>query len=318
MDGEVRLDRRILAAVTRRGRRLLTHAELAEEGATNRQIQVRCGRGTMQRIHDEVYLVGAGELTWSERLLAGVLAGGPTAAAHGFSAVAIWGLTNHAPRSVHVEVAHGTTLRADGVTVHRIRRPVPTTEVDGIRVVCIEEAVLQVAARVSTREVHRLVTTAWRMGKTTPRKVLLHVRDFGGRGVRGTCRLREVAERYAGTARGPGSEAEADFLHDFLVAAEAAGIEPPELQYVIPIRGGTEKCVPDFTWPRRRKIIEMKGLSAHGDYLIQDEDVERESDIRAAGWELDVVTPRSLRERPDRTIRRLLRFLGAPNDRNGR
>jgi hypothetical protein len=312
VDGEVRLDRRILAAVTRRGRRLLTHAELVEEGATNREIEGRCDRGTLQRVHHEVYLVGAGELPWPERLLAGVLAGGETAQAHGFSAVALWGLPNYSPGSVHVEVAHGTELVARGVTVHRTRRAVPATVIAGIRVVCLEEALLQVAARVSTRSVHRLLTTAWRMNKTTPRKVLRHLEEHGGRGVRGVCRLREVAELYAASKRGPGSEAEADFLYDFLAALDAAGIERPELQFAIPIRGGIEKVVPDFSWPRRRKVIEMKGLSAHGDYLIQDEDNERESAIRAAGWELDIVTPRSMRERPDATIARLVRFLQTP------
>jgi hypothetical protein len=309
VDGEVRLDRRILAAVTRRGRRLLTHAELIEEGASNRQIQVRCQRGTMQRVHDEVYLVGAGALTWLERVEAGVLAGGPTAAASVFTALGLWGLPNFSPHSVHIEVAYETTLVASGVTVHRTRRPVPTTSIHGIRVVCLEEALLQVAARVSTRSVHQLMTTAWRMNKTTPRKVLLHLERYGGRGVAGVCRLREVAELYAGTARGPGSEAEADFLHDLLAALDAVGIERPELQHVIPVRGGIEKSVPDFAWPRRRKVIEMKGLSAHGDYVIQDEDNERESAIRAAGWELDTVTPRAMRERPGQTIARLVRFL---------
>lgn len=148
--------------------------------------------------------------------------------------------------------------------------------------------------------------------------MLLHLEVHGGRGVRGVCRLREVAELYDGTRRGPGSEAEADFLHDFLAALNAAGIERPELQHAIPVRGGIEKLVPDFTWPGRGKVIEMKGLSAHGDYLIQDEDNERESAIRAAGWQLDTVTPRSMRERPGATITRLLRFLGGPNDPGGR
>jgi hypothetical protein len=213
---------------------------------------------------------------------------------------------------VHVEVAHGTTLTADGVTRRRSRRGVPTTVIDGIRVICIEEALLQLAARASGREVHRQLTTAWRLRKTTPRKVLLHLEHHGGRGVRGVRRLREIAELYDGHARGPGSEAEADFHFDLLAAIEAAGIERPELQHAIDVRGGTEKVVPDFAWPRRRKAIEMKGLLAHGDYMIQDDDNERESDIRAAGWGLATVTPRAMRERPAQTIARLLRFLADP------
>jgi len=318
MDGEAGLDRRILAAVSRRGRRLLTHAELVEVGATNREIEGRVHRGTLQRIHDEVYLVGAGALTWHERLDAGVLAGGEIAAANLFSALVVWGLPDYSPGSVHVQVAHGTEAVARGVTVHRTRRTVPTKVVGGIRVVCLEEALLQAAALLPARDIHRLLTASWRMHRTTPRKVLLYLEDHGGRGVRGGRRLREVADLYAGSRRGPGSDAEADFIFDFLAALGPAVIERPELQHVIPVRGGADKVVPDFTWPARGKVIEMKGLSAHGDYVIQDEDNEREEAIRAEGWELTVVTPRSMRERPDATIARLLRFLGGPNDRRGR
>jgi hypothetical protein len=312
VDGEAGLDRRILAAVTRRGRRLLTHAELSAEGASNRQIEVRCRRGTLQRIHDEVYLVGAGTLPWAEALLAGVLAAGETGAAAGFSAIRLRGLSDYAPRSIHVQVAHGTTLAAAGVTRHRSRRDVPTTLVEGIRSVSLEEALLQVAAKLPAREIHRLLTTAWRKGHTSPRKVLDHLERHGGRGVHGTVRLREVAKLYDGTRRGPGSEAEADFLHDLFDALAKAGIERPELQHVIEVRHGTERLVPDFTWPRRRKVIEMKGLEAHGDYVIQDEDNEREEAIRAAGWDLATVTPRAVRERRARTIARLVEFLQTP------
>jgi hypothetical protein len=318
VDGATGLDRRILAAVTRRGRRLLTHAELVEVGATSKQIEGRCRLGTLQRVHHEVYLVGAGCLTWNERLDAVVLAGGETAAGCSFSALAVAGLPNLAPSSVHVQVAHGTELVARGATVHRTRRAVPTKVIGGVRVVCIEEALLQVAARVPARAVHRLLTTAWRMNKTTPRKVLLHLDDHGGRGVPGVRRLREVAELYDGTTRGPGSEAEADFLFDFLAAVDAAGVERPALQYVIPIRGGTEEVVPDFTWPKRRKVIEMKGLLAHGDDLVQDEDNEREEAIRAAGWDVRNITPRAMRERPALTVDRLLRFLGGQDAPRGR
>ena len=57
----------------------------------------------------------------------------------------------------------------------------------------------------------------------------------------------------------------------------------------------------------------MKGLEAHGNYFAQDEDNDREAMIRAAGYDLETVTPRSLRDRKDRTIRRLITFLQTPN-----
>ena len=89
----------------------------------------------------------------------------------------------------------------------------------------------------------------------------------------------------------------------------------PELQFVVPVRGGIERKVPDHTWPLRWKLIEMKGLSAHGDYVTQDEDVEREAELRAEGWEVEEVTPRAIRERPRQTVERIIRFLQTPNAR---
>ena len=309
MDDDTRLDRRILAAVSLRGRRLLTTDELKELGASKRQIRVRVCRGTLQRVHKGVYLVGAGELTWREEILAGVLAGGETAKADGFSALRLYGLEALAPGRITVTIQHGTEARAKGVTFRRTRRILPVTVKDGVRCVSVEQALLDVARDVPPRVLHRLLTSAWRMRLTTPRKVLIYLETYGGSGVTGTRKLREVAAIYDDHSRGPGSEAEADFIFDFYAELDAQGIERPKLQYVIEVYDGTEKVVPDFAWPERRKAIEVKGLSAHGDYVRQDDDNEREAAIRAAGWDLEIVTPRSMRERRAKTIARLIRFL---------
>lgn len=308
------VDQRILAAVTRRGRRLLTLDELLEADVSEESVYCRANNGVLQRIHHAVYQVGAGDLTWQEGILAGVLAGGPTARACGFSTLRLFGLTDYANGQVLVAITAKTECRADGVTFTRTRRTPPSTIEQSVPTVVVEHALLDVASRLPKRDLHRLVTDAWRKRLTTPQKVLDHIGAHGGRGVKGTRKLREVAELYQEAKRGPGSTAEARFLFDFCAALDAAGIEHPELQVVIDVRGGTEKVVPDFVWPARRKVIEMKGLAAHGDYVIQDEDVERESAIRAAGWDLDCVTPRAVRERREKTMARLVRFLQTPNE----
>ena len=309
---EPSLDQRIRTLVEELGRRIVTTKELKGVRATRKTIATRLERGTLRRIHDGVYLVGAGELSWQEEILAGVLAGGDTARASHFSALRLFELGNYQSGRVHVTVAYATTLQADDVIAHRTRRSVRSTVVDGVPVVCVEEGLLGAAPKLSTRELHRLLTAAWRRRLTTPRKLLLHLERHGV-GVKGRDKLQSVAAMYAGMARGPGSDKEADFVFDFFAALDAHGIERPELQFSIKVREGRHTWTVDFAWPRRRKAIEMKGLAAHGDYVIQDEDVEREGDIRAAGWDLDSLTPRAMRERPTQTIRRLIRFLQTPN-----
>ena len=307
------VDERIVAAVTRRGRRLLTYAELREEKISDEAIYCRSKNGALQRIHEAVYLVGAGVLSWQEEILAGVLAGGSTALATSFTALRLFGMKNYTPGQILVGITVKTGCEASGITFVRTRRSPPSTTRDGVPCVVVEQALLDVASKLSGRELHKLLTSLWRKRLTTPQKVLDHVQKHGGRGVKGTVLLREVASLYAGQSRAPGSEPEADFLFLLYAGIDAAGIERPELQFAIDVRGGTEKVVPDAVWPLRRKVVEMKGLEAHGDYVIQDEDVERESAIRDAGWDLDSVTPRAMRERPDRTIARIIRFLQTPN-----
>lgn len=306
------LDRRIRELVDELGRRLVTLDELRGAGASKKAVFGRCRRGTLCRIHGDVYLVGAGELTWREEIHAAVLAGGETARADGFSALRLRDLGNYQPGAIHVRVSYRTSLHAEGVVAHRTRRNVPSSVVDGIPAVCVEESLLSVAAKLSTRELHRVVTEAWRRRLTTPRKIVLHLERYGA-GIKGRSKLLGVAELYVGTPRGPGSNKEADFLFDFYAALDANGIERPVLQFEVKVRNGSEVKTVDFAWPARVKLIEMKGLAAHGDYVIQDEDVEREGDIRAAGWELDSLTPRAMRDRPARTIARLIQFLQTPN-----
>lgn len=291
----------------------MTYAELTTAGVSEEALTCRVKNGAMQRIHSGVYLVGAGELTWQEKALAGVLAGGASAKAGSFTVLRLNGLETYAPGQIIVYVPVATGCEATGVTFKRTRRDPPGTVVEGVPCVVIEHALLDVAAKLPSRGLHKLLTTAWRKGLTTPQKVLGHIEAHGGRGVRGTVKLRGVADLYASGGRAPGSEAEADFLFELYAALDAAGIERPELQVAIGVRDGTDRVVPDFVWPGRWKVIEMKGLAAHGNYMIQDEDVEREAAIRAAGWELDSLTPRAMRERRAATLRRVIRFLQTPN-----
>ena len=303
----------VLAEVTRRGRRLLTRREILALGISPEEVECRVRRGSWQRIHAGVYLIGAGALTFEERACAAALAGAPHARAGGVVGARLHGIGDFGS-FLEVWAPHGTDVVARGVRVHRTRKAgVPVLLLGPCRVptACVEQVLLDLAARLPRRALHQVFTTAWRKRKTTPAAVLLHVDRFGGRGVRGSGVLRELAELYAGVERGPGSEAEADFLLELFEALEAAGIEAPTPQLAIKVDGGRQTVVPDFGWSRRWAVIEMLGLEAHGDYERQDDDVERASLIRNAGWALDEVTPRAIRTRPAEKVRRLVSFLRA-------
>lgn len=306
------LDWRIAALVDRLGRRIVTMAELSDVGASTKEVLGRCHRRVFRRIHAGVYLVGAGALTWQEQILAAVLAGGETARAADFAALRLYELGDFAPRPIQVSISHGTTLRARGVVARRTRRVVPSRVVQGVPTVCVEEALLGVAHKLPTKTLHRLLTSAWRRRLTTPKKVLLYLRK-NGTGVRGSAALRAVAVVYADLDRGPGSEAEADFYYELFTALEAYGIEMPEMQFKVKVRGDKEVLVPDFIWPLRWKIVEILGQLAHGDYISRDEDSERVALLKDAGYEVEEVAARGVRERPRKIVERIMRYLQTPN-----
>jgi hypothetical protein len=310
MDG---LDARVLAAVTRRGRRLLTVSEILEEGATYAQIVDRVNAGIWQRVHDAVVLIGAGALTWEEEVLAATQAGGETAGACRRAAARLHRIGEYGRRLVEIAVTHGTEIHAEGVLVHRTRRLTPLVMVDGIPCTSVEETLLDLAAILPARLVHQAMTTAWRTKLTTPKKVLGHIEHYGGRGVKGTRKLRNIAKLYDECDRGPGSEAEADLLWQLFERLEAAGIECPMMQGVIKVDRGRRDLSVDLLWKKRTKVVEMMGLSAHGDYIRQDEDTVRGALIRDAGYDLREVTPRAVRERPHETIAEIVRWLQTPN-----
>lgn len=208
---EKALDARILAAVTRRGRRLLSATEVAEEGATQRQVDWRLAAGRWQHPYPGVYLIGAGALTWEERQIAAVLAAGETAASSCRAASRLHGIGDYGtPNLVEIKLTHATDVHVPGALVHRSRRPFGQVLVRGVPCTTVNDTLLDLAAVLPPRLLHQSFTTAWRKHLTTPEKVLVHLRDHGGRGVEGTQALRSVVTLYKDCDRGPGSEAEAD------------------------------------------------------------------------------------------------------------
>ena len=304
------LDAQILAAVTRCGRRLLTTKEIKEEKGTRRKIEWRRRNGRWQSPQSGVYLIGAGELTWDEKVIAACLAAGETAAASHRAAARVHDIGDFGtPNLVEIKLSHETDVEVSDAIVHRSRRAFDITSVGGVPCTTVEDTLLDLASVLGRRQLHQAFTTAWRKRLTTPKKVLTHIADHGGRGVKGTRALRAVVSLYAEGDRAPGSVAEADLTLLLFPALDAAGIERPESQGLIVVDGGRRKVAPDWLWRARKKALEMMGLAAHGDYLRHDEDTERASSIRAAGFDLLEVTPRAVRERPEQTVQRIISWL---------
>ena len=301
------LDARILAAVSRRGRRLLTMDELLEEGVSHRQIEYRVGVAKRwRRVHPKVIDVGAGPLSRFDRVQAATLVG---TNATGFTTLWLHDIGDYSPGTIEVAIGFRQSLRLDGVNVRRHRHEVPVRPVRGVPSVCIEQALIDVAPTLPPKMLHRAFTKAWRKRLTTPRRMLRYLDEHAGRGVAGGGKLRRVVALYEKSSRAPGDDYEADLLFILSPALKAAKIEAPVLQFGLKIDGGRREATIDLAWPDRGKVIEVMGLDSHGDYVAQDYDYERAAAIRRLGWDLREIAPRAIRERPEQTVRDIITWL---------
>lgn len=285
-------------------RRLLTRAMVLDAGGTDELIDVRLRRGQWLLVHPGVYLVGVGPLTWEERLRAAQLAAGHQAEVSHRAAIVLWGLGGiaNAPMEISVRRADGPV---PGVIVHRSRRIEPASVIRGIAVTGVERSLLEAGSLVPAVVIEKAFSTAWRRNLTTPAKTEWYLDHHGGKGRRGTRRLRDVVALCAGADRAAGSDGEVAFLR----VLREAGIEEPVRQFPVALPGGGVGVV-DFAWPERGKLVEFVGLESHADSRAHDADTLREDDIKSTGWELRRFAPESLRTRPEEVARRVLRFLG--------
>ncbi len=268
--------------------------------------------GWLRPLHPGVYLVGAAPPTWEQRVRGAIRAAGEGAAASHRCSLVLWGLDGIRSAPVELVVPHDGEPAPSGAIVHRSRRVEPASVIDGIAVTSVERTLLESGTLVPPIVTEKAFASAWRRNLTSPAKCELYLEHHGGKGRRGTRRLRDVVALYDDGGRPPGSDGEVAFLR----CLRDAGVEGPVRQYVVDLPGGT-KATADFAWPRRRKLIEFVGLETHADSRAHAHDTLREDDIKAAGWELRRFAPETLRTQPEEVARRVLRFLGGSVYRGG-
>jgi len=286
---------------------LVNRCFLASIGWSDRRTAIAVAAGWLQPLHPGVHLVGAAPPNWHQRLLAAIWAAGPGAVVSHRAALVLWGLDGLRSTPVEITAPHHGNPRPAGTLLHRSRRIELASMIDGIALTSVERTLLEAGTVVSAMVIEKAFSSAWRRNLTSPAKCELYLKQHGGKGRRGTTRLREVVALYAGTGRAPGSDGEVAFLREL----RRAGIEEPVRQFGVDLGRGTKATV-DFAWPKRRKLIEFVGLETHADSRAHAADTLREDDILAAtGWELRRFAPETLRRRPEEVARRVLRFLGA-------
>jgi hypothetical protein len=295
------LDRSI-AALARRQHGVVSTAQLAALGVSQRAVSHRVAAGRLYRLRQGVYAVGHTVLTPRGRWMAAVLAAGPGAALSHASAAALWELRRSAATGVDVSVTGraGRTKRR-GLRVHRPRtlEQSEVTTQDGIPVTTPARTILDLAATLQPHRLERLLDQA----------EILELADYPALdaiarahpGHRGAKRLRGTVARYEAGATLKRSDIERLFLR----VCEDHGLPSPSVNHS---PAGHEV---DFLFAEHRLIVEADSWRFHKTRQAFERDRRRDAMHLQAGYRTVRVTDRQLERETDDVARTIASALKA-------
>jgi hypothetical protein len=271
-------------------------------GATDATIKTRLQNGAWTGVHPGVYYLNVTSHGWKAQVRGAVMAAGPHALASHRTAGVLWGLDGIRGRMIEITVPFSKTPTPTGVIVHRTRRPLPGAVVDGIPVTTVGRTLLDMATTLPQIVLEKALMSALHLKVTTPDLLAQCLAEYGGRGVRGTKKLRRTLSQVDHGITGSPSEVEVMRLMRY------APIPVPRCQFEIRFPDGTN-AYPDFTWPDRAKCIEVDGFDAHGSPEALERDLERQNKLLELGWEMRRFSARQVRRDPGGVLNEIVRFV---------
>ena len=253
--------------------------QLDAAGIPRDAVDVRLARGALHPVHRGVYAVGHRALTRAGRLMAAVLALGPTALLSHRSAAEHLGLLAPWPSSpVHVTVREGGgRRRRPGLRIHRVPGA-PGTIHEGVPTTTVAWTLLDLAATARPETLARAVEAAERRRVFDLREIapLLETARPG------VPALRAAIEGY------DDAPTRSEFERRFLALCAAHGVPRPVTNGIV------EGFEVDFHWPAERLIVEADSLTFHGGRAAMERDRGRDAALALAGWHTQRLTWRQV------------------------
>jgi hypothetical protein len=291
----VELDATIQRVAARRSG-VLTRPELESLGLSTDQIKRRLRGGLLLRLQPGVYAVPASPSSFDQRVVGAWLAAGVGAAVSHRSAARRWGLRGAVSGRVEITVPNPRRPQLVGAAVHRSHflGVVDVAVHEGITLTRPERTLIDMAGVVPPEVAVGMVESAIHLGLTTPAHIWRYLSRYGGKGHRGSGRIRSILE-----ARGPVARPTESGLEDLaLRTLYKAGAPPPVRQHVIRVPGRPTVRI-DLAYPSARLAIEVDSACWHSDSESYRRDRTKWNLLSALGWTLFVLTDFDLHERPD-------------------
>jgi very-short-patch-repair endonuclease len=259
-----------IARIGRRQDNVITGDQLRAAGLTRGAIAHRLEARALQRMHKNVFLLGAAPPTPLARARAAVLACGADAVASHRSGACLFGLLPEIEGAdVHVTVGGRNPGEHPGIRLHRVAklRPGDVTTISGLNVTPIARTICDLAATESARDTEHAFQEALFRDKTIDRAIAAVL-------------AREPRRRGAPVIR--------SLLHDPRLTRSdrerrilklIAQAQLPRPLTNVPLHG----YVADVFWPEHNLILEFDGWQGHGHRLAFESNRKRDQVMLAAG-----------------------------------
>jgi very-short-patch-repair endonuclease len=286
---------RAIARVAGRQDNVITGEQLRAAGLGRGAIAHRVKARTMQRLHVNVYLLGAAPPTPMARARAAALACGPHAVVSHRSAACLFGLLPEIAGDVDVTIPGRNQAPRPGIRRHRVAR-LPRqdlTNVNGLRVTSIARTICDLAATESARDtelafqeaLYRDIATDQSLAKVLAREP----RRKGAPVIRSLIRDPRLTR--------------SDRERRLLDLIDQAQLPKPVTN--APIHGYKA----DIYWPQYNLVVEFDGWGAHGHRLAFESNRKRDQILLAAGIRTLHVTDRQLEDEPIAVTARIAQAL---------
>ena len=286
---------REIARIAGRQDNVITADQLRCAGLGRGAIAHRTSAGAMQRLHTNVYLLGAAPPTPMACARAAVLACGADAIASHRSAACLYGLLPDLGGDVDVTVPGRNPGQRPGIRRHRVA-DLPAQDVRnmrGLRITSVARTICDLAATESARDTEHAFQEALYREVVTGR-ALTAVLDREPRR-RGASVIRALLA----DPRLTRSEKERLLLR----LIKQADLPTPRTN--VPLHGYKA----DIYWPEQGLVVEFDGWQAHGHRLAFESNRKRDQILVANGLRVLRVTDRHLTNEPIAVVARIAQAL---------
>ena len=291
----------MLARLAARQHGVVDRDQLRALGFTDEAIARLIRAGRLHRLYPGVYAVGHVVLTLRGRLLAAVLAGGPGAVLSHHSAAELQALRYDAGARIHITVPAASGRRSrPGLVLHRTRRPIESTIVDGIPVTTPMRTLADLAETLPRRQLEKAVEQAHVL-KLLDVAAIDRIAATHGAGRRGPKRLQALVRSHDAEHTRTRSQLEDALLE----LCDTYDLPRPSTNVVI------EGYEADFAWLDRRLIVETDSWRHHSSRARFEHDRVRDAHHTAHGWRVVRLTYARLTDEPDAVAALLRRLLAA-------